>query len=412
MGVKVTNNAFGTISAGISSTDTTITLDSGQGARFPTLGAGDYFYGTLVDTSNTTEIVKVTARSTDSMTVVRGQDNTTASAFAIGDRFELRPTAALFEALGTDGITSSATGTAMTIDSSNDIDFSGEVTLNGDAIVPQGNYISLRATGGNINLGTGYDHSGSSGYNGYAAFWDADGTEKDCLFAIHPTAIAWGPVEGGTAVVRNLITFDKTNNASYPIFTNRTPSGKIALASSDASGGTDVERIVIHGGAGDYMGSRDIQLKNADIISGGHYIYRHHNCTQTGSTGNGGVGVNSDCGDTVSTDGDVGGCSQGTGHAYNWFNVKGYCEKAGMRLCTRDEIKADAARGTGCSHDDRAIWTSTRDSTGKYYRVQGNWNQSAGNHNEEAAYPHSGATPSGFATNEIGIRCCGQNDWA
>ena len=31
------------------------------------------------------------------MTVVRAQDNTTATAFAIGDRFELRPTAALFE---------------------------------------------------------------------------------------------------------------------------------------------------------------------------------------------------------------------------------------------------------------------------------------------------------------------------
>jgi hypothetical protein len=97
MGVKVTNNAFGTLSAGINTTDTTITLDSGQGARFPTLGAGDYFYGTIVDTSNNIEIVKVTARSTDSMTVTRAQDNTTATAFAIGDRFELRPVAALFE---------------------------------------------------------------------------------------------------------------------------------------------------------------------------------------------------------------------------------------------------------------------------------------------------------------------------
>lgn len=42
MGVKVTNNAFGTISAGISTSATTIVLDSGQGARFPTLGSGDF----------------------------------------------------------------------------------------------------------------------------------------------------------------------------------------------------------------------------------------------------------------------------------------------------------------------------------------------------------------------------------
>lgn len=121
MGVKVTNNAFGTLSAAINTTATTITLDSGQGARFPTLGASDYFYGTLVDTSNNLEIVKVTARSTDSLTVVRGQDGTSATAFAIGDRFELRPVAALFEDIGTDGISSSATSTAITIDSSNNV---------------------------------------------------------------------------------------------------------------------------------------------------------------------------------------------------------------------------------------------------------------------------------------------------
>ena len=104
MGVKVSNNAFGTISAGINSSATTVTLDSGQGARFPTLGGSDHFYGTLIDTSNNVEIIKVTARSTDSMTVVRAQDNTTAQAFAIGDRFELRPTAALFEDILSEGL--------------------------------------------------------------------------------------------------------------------------------------------------------------------------------------------------------------------------------------------------------------------------------------------------------------------
>jgi hypothetical protein len=96
MGLKVTNNAFGTLNAGINSSVTTIVLSAGEGARFPTLSAGDYFYATLIDTSNNLEIVKVTARSTDTMTVVRAQDSTTARAFSTNDRFELRPTAALF----------------------------------------------------------------------------------------------------------------------------------------------------------------------------------------------------------------------------------------------------------------------------------------------------------------------------
>ena len=99
MGIKVANNAYGTLNAGISNVATTLVLNSGEGSRFPTLSAGDYFYATLIDTSNNLEIVKVTARATDTLTIVRAQDNTTARAFSANDRFELRPTAALFNEL-------------------------------------------------------------------------------------------------------------------------------------------------------------------------------------------------------------------------------------------------------------------------------------------------------------------------
>jgi len=96
MGIKLTNNAFGTLAAGINSSATSITLTTGQGARFPTLSAGDYFYATLIDTSNNLEIVKCTARSTDVLTVVRAQETTTARAYSTGDRIEIRLTAATF----------------------------------------------------------------------------------------------------------------------------------------------------------------------------------------------------------------------------------------------------------------------------------------------------------------------------
>jgi len=97
MTVKVTNNGFSTLSAGITDSATTITLASGEGSRFPNPSSPDVFYATLIDTSNNLEIVKVTARSSDSLTVVRAQDNTSARAFSTGDRFELRPVAKLFE---------------------------------------------------------------------------------------------------------------------------------------------------------------------------------------------------------------------------------------------------------------------------------------------------------------------------
>jgi hypothetical protein len=93
---KVTNNATTTLAASITSTATTINLLGGTGALFPTLGASDWFWGTLMNSGGSIEVVKVTARSTDALSVLRGQDNTTALAWNPGDKFELRPTAALF----------------------------------------------------------------------------------------------------------------------------------------------------------------------------------------------------------------------------------------------------------------------------------------------------------------------------
>ena len=96
MGIKLANNAFGTLAAGIASDATSITLTTGHGDRFPFLSAGDYFYATLIDTSNNLEIVKCTARSTDVLTVTRAQEGTTARAYSAGDRIEIRLTAQTF----------------------------------------------------------------------------------------------------------------------------------------------------------------------------------------------------------------------------------------------------------------------------------------------------------------------------
>lgn len=100
MGVaQVKNNAYSKVVGSLSSAATSLTVTAGQGARFPTIsvGSGDFFYLTLIDLSNNIEVVKVTARSTDTMTIVRGQDGTTARAFSSNDRVELRPTAGLFD---------------------------------------------------------------------------------------------------------------------------------------------------------------------------------------------------------------------------------------------------------------------------------------------------------------------------
>ena len=93
MSVLFKNNVTATLAAGISDTVTTIVVSSGQGSRFPTLSGGNYFYATLYDSSNNVEIVKVTARTTDTLTVVRGYDNSTAHSYVTGDSIAMRLTA-------------------------------------------------------------------------------------------------------------------------------------------------------------------------------------------------------------------------------------------------------------------------------------------------------------------------------
>jgi hypothetical protein len=89
------NNASSTLAAGISISATTLTVAAGTGSLFPQPGSGQYFYCTLQSAiANSIEIIKVTGRSGDTFTVTRGQDNTSASAFASGDKVELRLVAA------------------------------------------------------------------------------------------------------------------------------------------------------------------------------------------------------------------------------------------------------------------------------------------------------------------------------
>lgn len=98
MAVLFANNATTTLASGITNVATSLTVAAGTGALFPTLSGSNVFYATLVDASNNIEIVKVTARSSDTFTIVRAQESTTARAFSTGHKVELRLTAAGLDA--------------------------------------------------------------------------------------------------------------------------------------------------------------------------------------------------------------------------------------------------------------------------------------------------------------------------
>lgn len=97
-----TNNATTTLASSISSVATTITLASGGGASFPAPGTNQYFLGTLSPATpgaQPNEIVQVTARSSDTLTVVRGQEGTTAQAWGTSAVFSNLITAGSLGAL-------------------------------------------------------------------------------------------------------------------------------------------------------------------------------------------------------------------------------------------------------------------------------------------------------------------------
>lgn len=148
------NNGSSLLASGILSTDLTLTVTAGEGAKFPVISAGQVATCAIEDTSGNIEIVTVTARTVDTLTIVRAQENTAALAFASGSRVENRPTA------GVAGVFLQKTGGDT---------LSGTTTFTG--ILNQGSAGSIR--GGEI---AGTAIRGAAGVTGNQILVPSDGT--------------------------------------------------------------------------------------------------------------------------------------------------------------------------------------------------------------------------------------------
>lgn len=95
MTVLFTNNATTRLASALTSGATTMTVTTGEGAKYPSPATSvEWFPVTLIKDTGALEIVRCTSRSGDVLTIRRAEEGTTAQAFAIGDRVELRMTAA------------------------------------------------------------------------------------------------------------------------------------------------------------------------------------------------------------------------------------------------------------------------------------------------------------------------------
>ena len=98
MSVLFANGVRTSLTASVGTGDTSIAVGAATG--MPAAGGGDYFMLRLTSVNTMAyEIVKVTAISGTTLTVVRAQEGTTALAFVSGDRAELRLTAGTLDAI-------------------------------------------------------------------------------------------------------------------------------------------------------------------------------------------------------------------------------------------------------------------------------------------------------------------------
>lgn len=133
------NNAVSTLAQNIGATDTSIVLATTTGERFPNPQAGQYFVATMADAATGTilEIVHCTARNVDTLTVARGQENTTPAAYLAGDYIANQLTAAQM-------VNASATSPG------NIADACQELYSNGGTVPTTGLWLS--GSGGNYTL--------------------------------------------------------------------------------------------------------------------------------------------------------------------------------------------------------------------------------------------------------------------
>lgn len=129
------NNATSPLASSITSGATSLSLVSGSGALFPDTTGGHTFVITVTSADGTVqEIMLVTARATDDLTVTRAQEGTSAEPFTAGAVVEVRLTAKWF--------TDNATALALKAPLASPT-FTGTVTIPDDA---------YDATGWNGNL--------------------------------------------------------------------------------------------------------------------------------------------------------------------------------------------------------------------------------------------------------------------
>lgn len=226
------NNVNTTLASSISSSATTLTLASS--ANLPSsIPAGEYFVLTLNDAATRLnyEIVYATAVSGATLTVVRGQEGTSAQAWLLGDFIYSGPTAGQMESFGAGGVTSFNTRTGAVTLTGSDVNTALGYTAANDANVVHktGN----ESVGGTKTFTSGPVITGSSFATASVSFLNSGNGNVQAIWL--------GQRNLSPSNIQAVITTDPSNSAA-DFFTvniangNTTVAGSLTYTTSNATG--------------------------------------------------------------------------------------------------------------------------------------------------------------------------------
>jgi len=217
------NNYLTTLNGGITNVASTLVVSTITG--FPTIGAG-VTCNLTIQNGSTIEIVQCTSNSTTTITIVRAQEGTSASAFASGSTVSLRPTADSLDrkqdmASGTSTATATAT-TTLAVGSTQIQFWTGSTTQT--VVMPATSTLRQYQQFTHYNLSSGVVTVQSSGANPIQAMAANTKLTLTCILTSGTTAASW--------------------YADYTILSNES----LALPLSLANGGTNAALTASNGG--------------------------------------------------------------------------------------------------------------------------------------------------------------------
>jgi hypothetical protein len=244
--ILAANNAASVLAAPINSTAATLTLATTTGELFPSPTSPQYFVGTISDeaTGLIKEIVQVTARDVDTLTIVRAQEGTTAVDWPAGALFGNYWTAGQLNAVQTasGGISAVAATVPLTASTAG-----GTATLGiniGSGLAVTGGALTATGGGGSVSAVPVWQ-SGSYYRAPSTVFWASDGGVTDLN-----SQMTWVPIfVPNTIQLKTLsvrfggIVYDDTVQFAVATDTNGIPDAIVVSGQSYAISSANVNSV-------------------------------------------------------------------------------------------------------------------------------------------------------------------------